>query len=651
LSDQNLSIIIKTILASAQASNLDGQIRALSTQIKERLVLKLKIDASDLQVLTQQIDQAQRKLKTKTITKDSMFVNKQVEKQAFDEITAKMREVKKGVTDLAVTKLNMKVDSKGVERLGSAVLKYTNETGKAVTETMKWTTALKTVDGVQTKIRTFRTTNTQYTDNTAQTRAGIQKTLDKLQLYENKIAKLKSGFISPVTGIKDANNLALLTTQYNKIKSSIEQVRTSNTILSNEQRRGILKNISSLELEIAKYRDLQRVMTTTSARSLSGNDISLYQATMANRLSNLQVGKETVFARPEIQAQMRNFTAEVAKFGTVGGKSVKELNLQFARLSTSVRAATAEISRINSAADSFGTTLGKNFLKMIAWTAVATAIYAPFRAFQHGIETLKELDILMVDIAKVTNLSAEAMINLKNSSFEASNAFGRTAQDYLKSVGEFSRAGYEGKSEDLAKISLLAQNVGSLTGETANAFLLATDAAYKFKGSQEELGKVLDGVNQIDNRFATSIQKVSEGMTVVGSIAANAGVGVNELAAAVGTMTAATQRSGNEMGRAFRGILMNIRQVKGYQAEEGDIIDDEAISKSAKALDSVNIKVHELRNGVEELRNPMDVIKELAEKWETISTMDQSKLIEAIGGKYRGNEHKLLTAPYVQKCA
>ena len=68
----------------------------------------------------------------------------------------------------------------------------------------------------------------------------------------------------------------------------------------------------------------------------------------------------------------------------------------------------------------------------------------------------------MVNIAKVTNLSAEAMENLKNRSFEAADAFGRTAQDYLKSVGEFSRAGYEGQSEDLAKISLLSQNVGEI---------------------------------------------------------------------------------------------------------------------------------------------------------------------------------------------
>jgi len=200
--------------------------------------------------------------------------------------------------------------------------------------------------------------------------SNIQSALNKLQVYENKIAKLRAGYMSPTTGIKDTNSLTLLSTQYNKIQASIDKVRASNTNLSNEQRRGIIQNISNLEMQIARYRDLQRAMTSTSTRTLGANDVSLYQANMANRLASLQVGRETVFARPEIQAQMNRLTADVARLGTVGGRSIRELNLQFAQLTTSVRSATNEITRINGAADSFLTTLSKNFVKMMAWGMV-----------------------------------------------------------------------------------------------------------------------------------------------------------------------------------------------------------------------------------------------------------------------------------------
>jgi len=47
----------------------------------------------------------------------------------------------------------------------------------------------------------------------------------------------------------------------------------------------------------------------------------------------------------------------------------------------------------------------------------------------------------------------------------------------------------------------------------------------------------------------------------------------------------------------------------------------------------------------------MEIIKDLSEAWGELSSMKQAPIIEALGGKYRGNEHKLLTASYVQKCA
>jgi hypothetical protein len=182
--------------------------------------------------------------------------------------------------------------------------------------------------------------------------------------------------------------------------------------------------------------------------------------------------------------------------------------------------------------------------RILQWGIATNMVYGTLRSIRSGLDTLRILDGLLVDIAKVSNLSADAMDRLKKSSFDAASAYGRTAQDYLKSFAEFSRAGYEGQAEGLSKVSLLAQNVGELTAEQANQFLLATDAAYKYAGSQEELTRVLDGVNQIDNKFATSISKVSEGIMVAGSVSSNAQVGISELAAAVGTMTAISQKSG-----------------------------------------------------------------------------------------------------------
>jgi len=135
------------------------------------------------------------------------------------------------------------------------------------------------------------------------------------------------------------------------------------------------------------------------------------------------------------------------------------------------------------------------------------------------------------------------------------------------------------------------------------------------------------------------MKDLTAGFKVAGSQAAQMGLEVEETNAAIGTMVAVTRQGGNIAGRALKGILMNIQQVKGVVDEEtGDFIDEESLSKAAKALDSVGVATKEYRDGVLELRDPMMILDELAAKWNDLSTVQQSTLVEGIAGKYRSNQ-------------
>lgn len=464
----------------------------------------------------------------------------------------------------------------------------------------------------------------------------------------DNIQILISALLDPATKLRLQKEINQMSAQAAKSVKSSSATENSKKIASD----------SELFIKMSKVREAQEARLRRSetiqenARmSATKEQMKLDQKRfmMLEKINKLQATKPAVFKSAEVSQLLPGVKSAIGGMKTTDPASITKATQAMAQYDTQVSKTTKSFANANAAGKSFGQMIMANAVKVSQWLLSTTLIYAPLRALQAGLQTLKELDTLMVDIAKVTNLTANEMKNLVARSFDAAGALGQTAQSYLSAVAEFSRAGYEGQAEGLASLALLSQNVGELTSEQATQFLLATDAAYKYKGSQEGLMKVLDGVNEIDNKFATSIEKVSDGITVAGSIASSAGVGVDELSAAIGTMTAITQKSGNEAGRAFRGILMNIRQIKG-ETEDGEIIDDAALSKSAKALDAVGIKVHEMRNGIEELRNPMDVLKDLAKTWDSLTTMQQSPIIEALGGKYRGNEH-LLTAPYVQKCA
>ena len=112
-----------------------------------------------------------------------------------------------------------------------------------------------------------------------------------------------------------------------------------------------------------------------------------------------------------------------------------------------------------------------------------------------------------------------------------------------------------------------------MTADSANNYLLATDAAYKYKGSIEKLTEALDGANYISNRNSATLTDIADGVRVSASYAAEAGVEIDELTAAEATMIATTKRSGSEMGRAFRSILLNLQKVSGEF--DGEIIDEE----------------------------------------------------------------------------
>ena len=286
-------------------------------------------------------------------------------------------------------------------------------------------------------------------------------------------------------------------------------------------------------------------------------------------------------------------------------------------------------------------TLGKTFLGSITgemksfarWTVASAMMMAPIKAMKDAINTMKDVDKELVNIQKVTNATAEEMKNLTKEAYAMATAYGRTPTEFLKSVTAFSRAGYGEAASQLGELSMLAQNVGDINEEIADGFLLSADAAWKYGGNVEDLRRILDGFNELSNKTATDVEKLAEGIQVSGSIFAQAGLSAQDYAGIIGTATAKTQLSGNEMSRAWRTILMNIRQIKGTDLETGEIIDDDKLAKSEKTLRAIGINIREVVNGQNELRNPMQIITELANKWKDLSSIQQAAIQEALAGR------------------
>lgn len=272
------------------------------------------------------------------------------------------------------------------------------------------------------------------------------------------------------------------------------------------------------------------------------------------------------------------------------------------------------------------------------------SLNAVIAAVRNTTEELKQIDDILTEISKTSDRTTESLKKLGDTSYDTANKYGRKASDYLLGVQEMSRAGFgDQQSEDLAELSILAQAAGDMTAEMSNEYIVATDAAYGLEGSVEKLNAVLDGQNYITNRNALSMENLSQATKVAASQASASGIAIDELSAAVGTMVATTQQGGDVAGRAFKGILMNLQQVKADASEIGDggeSITEESLSKYEEATKALGVSLKEVKNGVWELRDPMQILKELSEavSKESQGSIKVANLINAVGGKFRGNQ-------------
>lgn len=285
-----------------------------------------------------------------------------------------------------------------------------------------------------------------------------------------------------------------------------------------------------------------------------------------------------------------------------------------------------------------GDSIGRVLLKMAAWQVFGDMISKVIGSFRDALSTLKDVDTEMVNVQKVTDYSSAQMQALEENAYALASAYGRTADEITAMYTTFARAGYlNDQLDSMTELGTLLANIGDISQDTASKFLLAVDAAWKLNGSESELMTVMDGLNEITNKNAVDMEALTSGITVAGSVFAEAGESVQTFSALVGAGVAATQRSGSEISRGLRTIVMNIRQIKG-ETEDGELIDGESIAKASNALREY-AGISTMANG--QLRESSAVLSDLAGKWGTLDTVAQSAIAEALAGKRQAN---ILTA-------
>lgn len=274
--------------------------------------------------------------------------------------------------------------------------------------------------------------------------------------------------------------------------------------------------------------------------------------------------------------------------------------------------------------------------------------YGAAQSMRYALGEMKSLSDEMVTYRKVTGATAQEMEKIRESAYDTAKKYGQSPTDFMSSASEMARAGYGKNAVAMAELATKTQLVGDMTADTASKFLLAVDAGYKYQGNIEKLSSVLDAANEVDNNFATSIEKIADGMTLIASLGGQAGVPIEQLIAALGTMTAATQRSGSEMARGLRSVLLNVMGDTTTEIEEGVTVTEDNIHSLTEALDKYGDASIANARKAGKIINPMEAITSLAKAWKEgkLDEVTLFKISEDIAGQRYYNAFASLIQNY-----
>ncbi len=242
--------------------------------------------------------------------------------------------------------------------------------------------------------------------------------------------------------------------------------------------------------------------------------------------------------------------------------------------------------------------------------------------FQKSLKTIKTNDSILTEISKTSNMTKAQLNELSNESFDIASKYGRLSQDFLLGVQDMARSGYETASKGMAELSLMAQAAGDMSADLANNYIIATDNAYKLNGEVDKLNAVLDGQNAISNSNSVAMSDMAEGMSKAGTVASSYRVSIEDLSAMIGTMEAVTKSGGSEVGNAIKAILINLQNVTS--------------DKMVDTLNAANASMTEMVNGAEKLRNPIDILRDLAKTFNQLDEDDplRAEILTNVGQKY-----------------
>lgn len=443
----------------------------------------------------------------------------------------------------------------------------------------------------------------------------VTEQISKIQLLSN--GGIKNDYSTQLTKLEGQyRSLGLtedeVTGKTSKVSSALDALKTrANQPFDESNYQEIISLNDKLQKELAESSN-----EYTKLQSSAKGYVSIHQRlTKANTIEawnqkNTKATKEAIASNQAYIDSLRDLNVQMSQM------DYNQISRGFKENENSMRG----INRLGASLKSQFAEAAQGFSQ---WMSISSGIMFTISKTKDAVSEIKNLDDILTEINKTSNLTSNQLKQLGMDAYDSASKYGRTASDFLLGTQEMARSGFYGeKGTGMAEQSLLAQAAGDMSADLANNYVLATNAAYKLNGEAEKINDVLDGQNSITNRNSVAMADMATAMSEAGTVASSYRVSIEDLSAMIGTIESVTKLGGSEVGNAIKAILINLQNVTS--------------DKMVDTLNAANASMTEFVDGTEKLRNPIDILRDLAKTFNQLDEDDplRAEILTNVGQKY-----------------
>ena len=261
------------------------------------------------------------------------------------------------------------------------------------------------------------------------------------------------------------------------------------------------------------------------------------------------------------------------------------------------------------------------------------------KEIQQVYQNILKLNEAMTNLRIVTGSNTEQAKSMMNTYNDLAMQLGTTTQAVAQSAAEWLRQGYSvSEANELIKSSTYLSRLGFMDmGQSVTAL---TSVMKGFRIEATNSMDIVDKLTQLDAKYATTAGDIATALSRTSAVAREAGLNLDQAAAALTTMIDVSQQDASSVGNAFRTILARYGNVKAtaFTSLVGDSedIDDAngSINDTEKVLGAIGIKI---RSSSSDMRDFDDVMDELADKWVTLTDVEKNAVSTALAGVRQRN--------------